>query len=83
MVRPWIHLHPPRTSLKFGEYSTVEVITPLFELPVKRLDVVFDVYNRDALKREERERMRATECTVLGAQGHTDTEEFRNDNHAK
>ena len=53
---PWIHLHPPRTSLKFGEYSTVEVVTPLFELPVKRLDVVFDVYNRDALKREERER---------------------------
>ena len=53
---PWINMHPPRTSTKFGDYSRNEVVAPIFALPVTRVDVVFDVYKPDALKRDERER---------------------------
>ena len=51
---PWVHMHPPRTSTRSGD-SKLEVIAPIFEIPAKRIDVVFDVYKADSLKRGERE----------------------------
>jgi hypothetical protein len=53
---PWIHTHPPRSSIKFEEYCTSEIIGPLRRLSAQRIDLVFDVYKENSMKSQERER---------------------------
>lgn len=53
---PWIHTHPPRSSIKFEEYCTSEIIGPLRRLSAQRIDLVFNVYKENSMKSQERER---------------------------
>ena len=50
----WVHMHPPRSSKAIGEYCSDEVLGPILNSKLNRTDLVFDVYRKDSLKRDER-----------------------------
>ena len=52
----WVHMHPPRSSKAIGDYCCEEVLSPIINSTLKRIDLVFDIYREDSLKRDVRMR---------------------------
>ena len=53
----WVHMHPPRRSKEIGDYCCEEeVLSPIINSTLKHIDLVFDVYREDSLKRDVRMR---------------------------
>ena len=52
----WVHLHSPRESKRFEEYTVNEVIKPLLDIKSLRCDIVFDICSENSLKGEVRDR---------------------------
>lgn len=51
-----VDMHPPKTSKTFGEYSYSEVMSSILKSQATRIDLVFDEYKVDSLKKDERDR---------------------------
>ena len=58
----WVHMHLPRSSKAIGDYCCEEVLSPIINFTLKRIDLVFDVYREDSLKRDIRMRQGDEVC---------------------
>ena len=68
----WVHMYPPHSSKAIGDYCSEEVLSPIINSTLKRIDLGFDVYieREDSLKRDVRMR-RGNEVSRFAVQKET------------